>query len=308
MDLSKISVQDFDKGGVKVRGMAARQAFAAGDEVMSIPYGRLLTSVQPKPASFAESPACAAVWTAASTQEKVMVNMLHLRHANGLSKDEVVARDYLALLPTSEQYRSFHPLAADPSAFAGFEALPISSAVTKFRKAEKAFYEKLDSNKCLGFDTSLDDYMWAFVALRSRVFGAQCPGDVDGVPIACSAFVPLSDMVNTVPGGVGNTNWGFNADKSAWVVRARRPIEKGQEITDTYKNGGTDEDTYRIWGFTSRQNPHPVSKLPAGECAEMLPAAKKYLNGDLDGCRDGVGGVQCSLATLASEHCSESWA
>lgn len=45
-------------------------------------------------------------------------------------------------------------------------------------------------------------------------------------------MVPLADMLNAADDY--NTNWGYDNKRNGFVIRAKRDIALGEELTDTY--------------------------------------------------------------------------
>ncbi|KAJ3245603.1 hypothetical protein HDU78_008940 [Chytriomyces hyalinus] len=111
---------------------------------------------------------------------------------------------------------------------------------------------------------SYDDYIWARLNVRTRLFSAH----VDGV--LRTTMVPFADMFNHDSENVAT--WRFDDATRRFEIYAEKPITPGTPITISY---GADSNRKLLtdYGFTTDQNPdgsaEVIIKLPEGENADI---------------------------------------
>ena len=121
-----------------------------------------------------------------------------------------------------------------------------------------AICSHIKSNIC---DTmTFEDFKWGRDAVSTRVFRVTIHGH------NTIAMVVMGDMLNH--GSQPDFSWSFNDIADGFVMRARRPIIKGQAITDSY---GRKSNVHflALYGFALPDN-------KADECALRIPGTHGY--------------------------------
>ncbi|WP_224242402.1 SET domain-containing histone-lysine N-methyltransferase [Hyalangium gracile] len=100
---------------------------------------------------------------------------------------------------------------------------------------------------------SFDDYLWAHLAVLTRVFGAR----LNGNQVICLA--PFLDMMND--GIPWNCTWGWSPDGESLELKSGSAIAQGKELRITY---GANSNLYllRNYGFVHELNPNNVVMVP----------------------------------------------
>ena len=111
---------------------------------------------------------------------------------------------------------------------------------------EKEFNELVQAIPIFGKNISLRDYIWARIAVVSRIFQINLRDSEK-----TQGMVPMADMLNhtKTPG----TKWSFVPDEDAFIIASNRFLFKDREIFDTY--GSKCNSRYLVnYGFTLKEN------------------------------------------------------
>lgn len=225
------------------RGLVATRAFAAGEEVASLPRALLVTREHARASSvgrqlrdagveLSSSHALFAAWLCAEARRPASAYAPYLRSlpasydgfAVAASAEErallrgTLTGDRLALLE--------HDLATDHA--------QATARVRLLAGVERA------------------TFTWARLAVGSRAFAIT----VDGV--ATNALVPLADLINHAPTPV--TRWAYDQDAAAFTLTAVADVAAGAELTDSYGAKGNGQLVVQ-YGFTIADNPDDAAEL-----------------------------------------------
>jgi len=111
---------------------------------------------------------------------------------------------------------------------------------------EKEFNDLIKAIPVFGKKISLRDYVWARIAIVSRVFQITY-SDTNNT----QGLVPIADMLNHSKTPI--TNWMFSTSEDAFIVVTNKFISKGIEVTDSY--GPKCNSRYLVnYGFTLSNN------------------------------------------------------
>lgn len=224
--IQDIELKDNDNG---IRGLFAAQDIKKGDIIMHIPSKTILFTPHKN--------ACD------SDDNELLQEMKKL--------DKSFHWNYLKMMPSLEEYKSFHPLFLPRKMLNDFQPLT-------------ADFQYQDMDDCCREDT-----FKCHLAMiqRTRAYGSP----------RGSALVPIADLANTCHKNM-NTKWEFDK-KGNFVMTATLDIPLGTEIYDTYSAQGNIQ-IYRVWGFMFEDNPIPTHSWPkhTGVCDYLESACKKYKN------------------------------
>jgi histone-lysine N-methyltransferase SETD3 len=132
------------------------------------------------------------------------------------------------------------------------------------RKVLQSEYE-LMCRQIPGFSRfTFDMFLWADLAVITRVFGAQLNGN------KVNAFAPFVDMMNdSMP---ANARWGWSPDGQFFEVTAVSRIPKGQEVRISYGDA-SNLHLLRYYGFVRENNPSNEVMVPL-----ELPSADPFMD------------------------------
>jgi len=222
--IQDIELKNNDKG---IRGLFAAQDIKKGDVIMHIPRKTILFTPHKN--------ACD------SDDNELLQEMKKL--------EKSFHWNYLKMMPSLEDYKSFHPLFLPRKMLNDFQPLT-------------ADFQYQDIDDCCREDT--------FKCHLAMIQRTRAYGSPKG-----SALVPIADLANTCHKNM-NTKWEFD-NKANFVMTATLDIPMGTEIFDTYSHQGNIQ-IYRIWGFMFEDNPIPTQSWPKhmGVCDYLESACKKY--------------------------------
>jgi histone-lysine N-methyltransferase SETD3 len=144
---------------------------------------------------------------------------------------------YLDMLPAS--------YSCIPIMFTSDELMYLNGSLVEYeiqsrRQSYLDEYKRLNEATDLMGKYSLDDYIWARLVVRSRIFGITIGAQ------RTAALVPIADMLNhkTSP----DTCWTFDQVSNSFTLVSLTPLEANQQIFDSY--GRKSRSTYLMnYGF-----------------------------------------------------------
>lgn len=198
------------------RGARALGPIAADEAVLEVPLRFILTSEVARASEIGRRIAASGVELRSG----------HTWLASYLLQEKSAAgsfwRPYLDTLPqTFPRVPLFHK-----------EELPLlegSHALARILDRRRALAaEHQDLCRCVpGFARfSLDEFVWARVAVVTRVFGIEIRGE------KTDALVPMADMLNHRR--PRETSWGFDDERAAFVIHALQGFAAGDPVHDSY--------------------------------------------------------------------------
>ena len=164
---------------------------------------------------------------------------------------------YLALLPTLDEYKEYHPTFMSEAKLSGLEGSGVKGRIiNNQRKAKQAFASVSNDAsvpKALGDAWTEDNYMWATTILDSRSIwwsGAR-------------HLVPLLDLINCqqLPKGSTVHATSLDRDEKNAVTLAPWNFKEGEQVFENY---GQPSHIYFIYhGFVLEDNAHDCSLVEA---------------------------------------------
>lgn len=284
-----------DRGGASVsrlgiepsadagRGIRALEAIAEDEVVLEVPLRLILTTGVARASEIGRRIAASGI-ALRSSHTWLACLLLQERSAA-----DSFWRPYLDTLPESFPRL---PIFFSPEELALLEG---SAALGRIRERKSGLAAE-HRNLCRhvpGFDRfRLDDFVWARLAVLTRVFGIEVHGGkTDGL-------VPMADMLNHRR--PRETSWGFDDGRGAFVIRALRDFAPGDPVHDSYGRK-CNARFFVNYGFCLEDNPDNEAvirfqsedgwdgeerrfRVPANLAAEKARAMLSFLRG----CRKGA--------------------
>lgn len=193
--------------------------------------------------------------------------LFFLMHERFNAKEGSFWWPYLALLPTLDEYKAYHPTFMSEAKLSGLEGSGVKGRiVNNQRKAKQAFASVSNDEsvpEALGSAWTEDNYMWATTILDSRSIWWS----------GTRHLVPLLDLINCqqLPKGSTVHATRLDEDEKNAVTLAPWNFKKGEQVFENY---GQPSHIYFIYhGFVLEDNAHDCSLIEAAVVPED-PGAK----------------------------------
>jgi len=199
------------------RGVHAARDIAKDTRVIEIPEDMILS---PQVAA-AESKWCGVVSEVTKNTHATMACALLERPAKWMP--------YINMLPkTYDEMPTFW--VDDPKRNGWIKGTHTATMAAAMRQNLKASYEELKKANP-EWSVSLDEYIWARLAVSTRTFAFRKGSGSDQGPMT-QGLVPLADLLNHMP--KANVVWSFDSKRRAFVMIATENISAGQVVYDSY--------------------------------------------------------------------------
>mmetsp|Transcript_21116 Transcript_21116/g.44014 ORF Transcript_21116/g.44014 Transcript_21116/m.44014 type:complete len:898 (+) Transcript_21116:1-2694(+) len=239
--------------GMRV-GTKAAQDIKMGTSYIDVPVTAVMSSENAKTSS---PDVNALIEKGKSMKDDFHTLLFFLMHERFNAKKDSFWWPYLALLPTLEEYKEYHPTFMSEDKLSGLDGSGVKERIMmNQRKAKKAF-ESVSKDatviEALGPAWNEDNYMWATTILDSRSIwwsGAR-------------HLVPLLDLINCqqLPKGSTVHATALDSQKKNAVTLAPWNFKKGEQVFENY---GQPSHIYFIYhGFVLEDNDHDCSLIEA---------------------------------------------
>jgi len=183
--------------------------------------------------------------------------LFFLMHERFNAKESSFWWPYLALLPTLDEYKGYHPTFMSETKLSGLDGSGVKGRILNNQNKAKKAFESVSNDpsvvEALGAAWTEDNYMWATTILDSRSIwwsGAR-------------HLVPLLDLINCqqLPKGSTVHSTVLDAGGKNAVTLAPWNFKKGEQVFENY---GQPSHIYFIYhGFVLENNVHDCSLIEA---------------------------------------------
>lgn len=241
----------FNHTGIDMRGLAAAKDLPAG-VLLEMPDDEILSLLNPKFTGGLQLPA--------DGDHRAKHHGILATHRT-LGKDSPFA-EYIASLPTAENFASFHPLKASDDVLEAFHGLPLAQLVESRRRDVESQWQEWQSlvTESQGsgpvatgaIAVNRDDFEWAYLSCVTHCFGLPLVDKQSGHLVKATAMVPVADACNTDKSA--NVVWlsDHHSSPNKFQLSATHELPAGTEIIVPYAgkvNGYTNEAYADEWGF-----------------------------------------------------------
>jgi histone-lysine N-methyltransferase SETD3 len=246
-----------DQGGVLVspkmhvvslgggeRGIFAREDIAPGELLLRLPRQRLITVPDARSSD---------IGRLIETHTRFEDPNLYLAAFLLQERERGEASSWKPFLDVQPQTFPTHPLSFQERELSLLKGSFLVDLLSLQRKALQEDHAHL-CKQVPGFERfTFDMFLWAHLAVLTRVFGAKR----NGAPEICLG--PLLDIFND--GLPWNCAWGWSTDGQFLEVKADSPIAQGKELRTSY---GAHSNFYllRHYGFVHEHNPNNAVMVP----------------------------------------------
>ena len=168
---------------------------------------------------------------------------------------------YIAMLPKSY---SCMPVNFTPDELCYLQG---SSVLAIAQKRREDYIKEYDLLKHLLSQHTLEDYIWARLAVLSRIFGTIINKK------RTSMMVPIVDMLNHK--NPPDTRWEYNEDTQHFTLQTLRDLPSGTQVFDSY-GMKSDTDFLLNYGFV------PDGINETNECRILIPVEGQYIPIDIN--------------------------
>lgn len=241
----------FNHTGVTMRGLAVTKDVPSGT-VLEMPEDTILSLLNPKFTGGLKLPA--------DGDHRAKHHGILATH-RAIGKDSPF-KEYIASLPTPENFASFHPLKASDETLQAFHGLPLAQLVESRKQDVEAQWQEWQSFVTESQGTGpvasgaiavgRDDFEWAYLSCVTHCFGLPLVDKESGRLVKATAMVPVADACNT--DNSPNVVWMSDHESSPnkFQLSSIHELAAGTEIIVPYAgkiNGYTNEGYADEWGF-----------------------------------------------------------